>query len=58
MIYAIEHRLGLSLIEARTPQAAIRKAEQRFGTRASPFIIPEDQAQQIACAKALGAGVY
>ncbi len=57
MIYAVEHSLGASLFEARTPEAALRKARKRFGEYGAPYSVPENQAEAIASAKSLGAGV-
>lgn len=57
MIFAVEHSMGLSLYEAKTPEAALEKARRRFGSFGGPYILPKDQEGQIIYAKAMGAGV-
>lgn len=56
-VYAIEHRLGTSLVRASTKSAAEKIALRRFGTVAAPFIFPIDQAEAISSAKSMGARV-
>ncbi len=57
MIFAVEHKLGASLIEARTSEGAIRKARRYFGQYAEPITIPGNQVEAIASARSMGARV-
>jgi len=57
MIFAVDHKLGASLVEARTPDGAVRKARRYFGQYAEPITIPENQDEAIASAKSMGAGI-
>lgn len=57
MIFAVEHRLGVSLVRATTPEVAKKKALKQFGEHAAPYFINPDQEQEVACAQAMGARV-
>ena len=57
MIVAVEHALGLSLFEARTIESALKKAHRYFGDYGGPYHAPEDQKDQIAMAKSMGAAI-
>ncbi len=57
MIFAVEHKLGASLIDARTPAGAIKKARRYFGEFAEPITMPKEQEMAVAWAKSMGAGI-
>ena len=57
MIYAIEHRMGASLVEARHPPSALAKARRYFGECAEPIQLHPEQGAEIARIKAMGGGV-
>lgn len=56
-IWAVDHRLGVSLIEARTGATAIKRAAYLLGATAGPFTIQPNQPQACAWAKAMGAAI-
>ena len=56
-VWAIKHRHGVSLINAKTGVQAVRRAAILLGKTASPFVVMDDQDQNIAMAKIEGAEV-
>lgn len=56
-VWAVDHMLGVSLIQASTRTIAIKRAKILLGETAGPFKIQRDQTQAIAWAKAMGAKI-
>lgn len=56
-VYAVRHSLGVSLVKATTPQAALKRIEKQFGGHGAPYRLERDQEEAIAWAQAMGAGV-
>lgn len=56
-VWAIKHRLGVSLVEARSGVKAARKAEQLMGECAGPYEVLRNQDLEIVGAKAMGARI-
>lgn len=54
-LYAIEHSLGVSVIEASSQTEAIKKARAQFGSYGAPYSLPKDQETELAWAQAMGA---
>lgn len=57
MIYAVYHLHGMSLVRAKTPEQAVKIAQQHFGTAGGPYRLPEHQAREVEWAKAMGATI-
>lgn len=56
-VWAIHHRLGVSLVQAPSGVKAAKRAELAFGTAAGPYTVLRNQEQEIAFAKAMGAKI-
>lgn len=57
MVYAVNHAFGVSLIRARTGEAAVRRAQRQFGLEGAPYRLAPDQESAIAWAKSFNAMV-
>ena len=56
--WAIHHRLGVSLVRARSGVQAAAKAKRLFGDCAAPYTILKNQDQEIIYAQAMGARIH
>lgn len=56
-VWAIKHRLGVSLIQGRSGASAAKRAQVLMGEMAGPYEVLRNQDHEIAWARAMGAKI-
>ena len=56
-VWAIDHSMGVSLVSAKTPESALKKVKNHFGSYGAPYSIPKNQEEAISWATGMGAGI-